>query len=315
MISSVMTKVRAQARRRRRGGGRRGARRPRRGGRRRRRRRAPRPRGRGRAGGHPPLRLHPHGLRRLALVGHGRPGAPRQKTVTVDEIVLVPGDEAIVAPEWVPYQRADPARRPVARRPAARRGRRPAAGPDVLLRRRPARRRRQGPGPQRSPQELGLGRVRTLSLEGRDLAAQRWYDGDGGPDSPLAQAAPDPARPAASCSGSPARSRRCSASAPTATPTTTAGSSPSTTAAARTPRSSWPRSTSRSRCRTTCFDTVDDRRDRDLLSSADPGSGVRGPAPAAFRRRRQYSSPNRPSPKPARQVQSHHRCPASSRRP
>ena len=32
--------------------------------------------------------------------------------------------------------------------------------------------------------DLGLGRVRTLSLEGRDLAAERWYDGDGGPSSP-----------------------------------------------------------------------------------------------------------------------------------
>ena len=39
--------------------------------------------------------------------------------------------------------------------------------------------------------DLGLGRVRTLSPEGRELAAQRWYDGDGGPDSPLARSAPD----------------------------------------------------------------------------------------------------------------------------
>ena len=38
--------------------------------------------------------------------------------------------------------------------------------------------------------ELGLGRARVLSLEGRDLAAQRWYDGDQGPDVPLAQSAP-----------------------------------------------------------------------------------------------------------------------------
>jgi hypothetical protein len=29
-----------------------------------------------------------------------------------------------------------------------------------------------------------------LSLEGRDLAAQRWYDGDRGPRVPLAQSAP-----------------------------------------------------------------------------------------------------------------------------
>ena len=38
--------------------------------------------------------------------------------------------------------------------------------------------------------ELGLGRARVLSLEGRDLAAERWYDGSHGPDAPLAQAAP-----------------------------------------------------------------------------------------------------------------------------
>ena len=38
--------------------------------------------------------------------------------------------------------------------------------------------------------ELGLGRVRVLSLEGRDLAAERWYDGSHGPTSPLAQSAP-----------------------------------------------------------------------------------------------------------------------------
>ena len=40
--------------------------------------------------------------------------------------------------------------------------------------------------------DLGLGRVRTLSVEGRELAAQRWYDGLGGPDAPLAQSAPHP---------------------------------------------------------------------------------------------------------------------------
>ena len=30
--------------------------------------------------------------------------ATRQKTVTIDELVLIPGDEAIVAPPWVPYK-------------------------------------------------------------------------------------------------------------------------------------------------------------------------------------------------------------------
>ena len=116
--------------------------------------------------------------------------ASRQKHVTIDEVVLVPGPEAIVAPEWVPYhERIQPG----------------DLSPGDLL-----------PVPEDDPrlvptylvgddpldaddqaqvravaQDLGLGRVRTLSLEGRDLAAQRWYDGDAGPESPLAQAAPD----------------------------------------------------------------------------------------------------------------------------
>ena len=69
-----------------------------------RRRRAPRPRGRGRQGGHPPLRLHRSSA---TAAGAGRspsPGRPRQKTVTVDEVVLLPGDDAVLAPEWVPYR-------------------------------------------------------------------------------------------------------------------------------------------------------------------------------------------------------------------
>ena len=60
--------------------------------------------------------------------------ASRQKTVTVAEIVLVPGSDAIVAPDLGALPGADQARRPVARRPAARGRRRPAAGADVLLR-------------------------------------------------------------------------------------------------------------------------------------------------------------------------------------
>ena len=39
-------------------------------------------------------------------------------------------------------------------------------------------------------QDLGLGRARTLSPEGYDLAAERWYDGIGGPQAPVAQSAP-----------------------------------------------------------------------------------------------------------------------------
>ena len=112
--------------------------------------------------------------------------APRQKTVTVDEVVLLPGDEAITAPEWVPWKdRIKPG----------------DLGPGDLL-----------PTEEDDPRlvpgytagdetvdkdtlkavsdELGLGRPRVLSLEGRELAAQRWYDGSHGPEAPIAQSAP-----------------------------------------------------------------------------------------------------------------------------
>jgi hypothetical protein len=116
--------------------------------------------------------------------------APRQKAVTVDEVVLVPGDEAIVAPPWVPYRERikpgdlspgdllpvdDDDPRLV---PTYSFGDDPLDADDKAQVRAVAK-------------ELGLGRVRTLSLEGRDLAAQRWYDGDAGPEAPIARSAPD----------------------------------------------------------------------------------------------------------------------------
>lgn len=39
---------------------------------------------------------------------------------------------------------------------------------------------------------LGLGRPRVLSAEGRERAAQRWYDGAHGPAAPVAVKAPAP---------------------------------------------------------------------------------------------------------------------------
>jgi hypothetical protein len=44
--------------------------------------------------------------------------------------------------------------------------------------------------------DLGLLRPRVLSIEGRDQASKRWYSGDRGPNTPLAQNAP---KPCASC--------------------------------------------------------------------------------------------------------------------
>ena len=116
--------------------------------------------------------------------------ASRQKAVTVDELVLIPGAEAIVAPPWVPYREriqpgdlspgdllpvTDDDPRLV---PSYSYGDDPLDSDDKAQVRAVA-------------NDLGLGRVRTLSPEGRDLAAQRWYDGDGGPASALAQSAPD----------------------------------------------------------------------------------------------------------------------------
>lgn len=116
--------------------------------------------------------------------------APRQKTVTIDEIVLIPGDEAIVAPPWVPYrERIQPGDlSPGDLLPVEEDD--PRLVPTYLEGDDPL------PDDERAQiravaRELGLGRVRTLSLEGRDLAAQRWYDGDGGPAAAIAQSAPD----------------------------------------------------------------------------------------------------------------------------
>ena len=107
--------------------------------------------------------------------------------VTVDEVVLLPGTGALVSPEWVPWsERVLPG----------------DLSPGDLLPPKPN-------DPRLVPSyadpeafddwsdlhwELGLGRVRVLSLDGRADAAERWYDGSQGPSSPLAKAAPAPCR-------------------------------------------------------------------------------------------------------------------------
>lgn len=117
--------------------------------------------------------------------------APRQKDVTVDEVVLIPGDEAIVAPPWVPYrERIQPGDlSPGDLLPVEDDD--PRLVPTYLVGEDEDLSDDDKAQIRRVAQDLGLGRVRTLSVEGRDLAAERWYDGDGGPGSPLAEAAPD----------------------------------------------------------------------------------------------------------------------------
>ncbi|WP_445258153.1 DUF3027 domain-containing protein [Nocardioides aurantiacus] len=104
--------------------------------------------------------------------------------VTVDEVVMLPGDEAIVAPTWVPYrERIKPGDlSPGDLLPADEDD--PRLVPTWLEGDRP------DPVARAVVEEIGLGRSRVLSIEGRDAAAERWYAGDQGPESPLAQSAP-----------------------------------------------------------------------------------------------------------------------------
>lgn len=114
--------------------------------------------------------------------------AARAKAVTVNECVLLPGDTAVLAPEWLPWED---------------RVRPDDLGAGDLI-----------PVPEHDPRlepgytdadklisdidlrqvvdELGLGRERVLSRFGRIDAAQRWYEGDGGPYTDIAKAAPAP---------------------------------------------------------------------------------------------------------------------------
>jgi Protein of unknown function (DUF3027) len=109
--------------------------------------------------------------------------ASRAKVVTVNEVVLLPGDEAVVAPEWVPWSdRLQPGDlRPGDLLPTLPDDPRLTAGftetgtPDDV---------------RSVVDELGLGRSRVLSPDGREAAAERWYDSEFGPDSPIAQSAP-----------------------------------------------------------------------------------------------------------------------------
>ena len=114
--------------------------------------------------------------------------ASRSKAVTVDECVLLPGPDAVLAPPWVPWdERVEPA----------------DLGPGDLLPTAPddprlvpgytgADEEVQDGDTRRVTDELGLGRARVLSPEGRDEAAERWLAGTGGPDTEIARAAPFP---------------------------------------------------------------------------------------------------------------------------
>lgn len=110
--------------------------------------------------------------------------APRSKTATVDEVVMLPGLDALRAPAWVPW---------------AERLRPGDLGPGDLLPPQPDDPRlvsayvlSDDPAVEEVAFELGLGRERVMSRDGRLDAADRWYAGDTGPDAPMARQAPAP---------------------------------------------------------------------------------------------------------------------------
>jgi hypothetical protein len=113
---------------------------------------------------------------------------PGDDAITVDEVVLLPGDQALLAPAWVPWhERLRPGDLSVG---------------DVL------------PSTEDDPRlvpaytadddsaddpegsvvafELGLGRERVMSREGRSDAVGRWAAGEFGPNTAMARHAPGP---------------------------------------------------------------------------------------------------------------------------
>jgi Protein of unknown function (DUF3027) len=118
--------------------------------------------------------------------------AARARVVTIDEVVLLPGEGALQAKPWVPWaERIQP-------RDVTPGLLMPSMGDDPRLE--PG---YTGGDDASNPEpaemslvrvvvsELGLGRERVLSAEGRDEATQRWLAGDGGPDNLLSRLAPD----------------------------------------------------------------------------------------------------------------------------
>jgi Protein of unknown function (DUF3027) len=125
--------------------------------------------------------------------------APRSKVVTVDESVLLPGADSLLAPAWVPWQdRLRPGDVGIGDLlPASADDERLVpfvvldgddAVTDWFVPRTDSQDADAGPG---TTSEIEVpGRSRVLSAFGRDDAAERWYEGDHGPHTPLSEAAP-----------------------------------------------------------------------------------------------------------------------------
>ena len=126
--------------------------------------------------------------------------APRSKVITVDETELLPGQDALLAPAWVPWQdRLRPGDVGIGDLlPTSADDERLVPfitldGDDAVTDwfiPRPDSENLEGAGPAEPSELPAPGRVRTLSALGRDDTAERWYDSDHGPQTPLSHAAP-----------------------------------------------------------------------------------------------------------------------------
>jgi hypothetical protein len=120
--------------------------------------------------------------------------APRAKAVTVSETVLLPGSQALLAPDWVPWHdRVRPGDLGI--------GDLLPAAPDderlvplVVLEGDDAvtdwYAEAEPDGPAEPAELPAPGRSRVLSSVGREEASERWYSSEHGPRTPLAHAAP-----------------------------------------------------------------------------------------------------------------------------
>ena len=128
--------------------------------------------------------------------------ASRAKVVTVDEVVLLPGDGSLLAPRWVPWAErvgpGDVTAGLLMASPVDDHGSSPAT---------PAASRPRATDPADEElarvvvAELGLGRERVLTRTGRDEAVGRWLAGPPGPDNNLSGRRPTCARRAGSSRG------------------------------------------------------------------------------------------------------------------
>jgi len=105
---------------------------------------------------------------------------------TVCDVVVLPGPDSLLAPDWIEYKdRILPEDiQPGVIVPSVLDDTRLVPGVNALI---------QDEGLDATETfDLGLMRPRVLSIEGRDQASKRWYTGDRGPNTPLAQNAPKP---------------------------------------------------------------------------------------------------------------------------